>query len=65
MSALQRLLYNKLGAKQLGLHNQMIQYRKACNHPLLFHPVHQAATSARAASMRCALAAQREMPVNH
>ncbi len=51
MSALQRLLYNKLGAKQLGLHNQMIQYRKACNHPLLFHPVHQAASSARAASM--------------
>jgi hypothetical protein len=40
MSALQRLIYNKLQDKKLGMQNQMIQFRKICNHPLLFHPVH-------------------------
>lgn len=34
----QRILYQGLMTNQITMHNKMVQLRKVCNHPYLFHP---------------------------
>ena len=38
LTPVQRLLYASIMEGKVAVHNRMIQLRKVCNHPLLFHP---------------------------
>lgn len=38
LSTMQRLIYNRLVRGELTLQNRVMQLRKVCNHPYLFHP---------------------------
>jgi len=38
MTPLQRTLYEALESGKISMHNRMVQLRKLCNHPYLFHP---------------------------
>lgn len=38
MTPVQRILYNAIDKGEVSMHNRMVQLRKICNHPYLFHP---------------------------
>ena len=38
LTPVQRLLYSSIMEGKVSIHNRMVQLRKVCNHPLLFHP---------------------------
>ena len=38
LTATQRLLYSSIMDGKVSIHNRMVQLRKVCNHPFLFHP---------------------------
>lgn len=40
MTPVQRTLYEAIDKGHVSLHNRMVQLRKICNHPYLFHPHH-------------------------
>ena len=38
LTPVQRLLYSSIMEGKVSIHNRMVQLRKVCNHPFLFHP---------------------------
>jgi len=38
MAPVQRALYDAIASGKISMHNRMVQLRKICNHPYLFHP---------------------------